>query len=379
MKLKSLIVLGALLLVLFVSVGITTAHENTTAGVELNAEVNSNDNTQDIALAIETTSDDVYGDEKVVIIDITDYNGYSGDKKVLDYEEQFISCKVKDGADYIDDAYVCMYDENGNEYEVWWDEENGYYWVEDKLPVGNHEITICLEDSYYTADPLVNSVVVEKAYFAGDVFCKAYYGTTSDTLTMKATVKDSYGYREDGTVTFKVNGKSYTVKTKNGVATKTVKIKKAGTYTYSAIFKSGNYLDKGVGKAKLYVYSTSKKARTFNVKGYKIVVPLSKYKKLVTAKNTNKPVFYEIKTNKFIKQTYRYYYNGNNYVYKTVKARGIICISFGGKQGLQTAPPNKYSLFLFTRYQFPDSFCTPRISGQKISSEINKLSKAKTR
>ena len=374
MKLKSLIALGALLLVLFVSVGIATANENTTASVELNAEVNSNDNTHDIALGIETALEDVYGDKNAVIIDITDYNGYSGDKKLLDYEEQLISCKVKEGADYIDDASVCMYDENGNGYNVRWDEDNGYYGVEDKLPVGNHEITICLKDSYYTADPLVYSVVVEKSYFAGDVFCKAYYGTTSGTLTMKATVKDSYGYREDGTVTFKVNGKSYSVKTKNGVAIKTVKIKKAGTYTYSATFKSGNYLGKGVGKAKLYVYSTSKKARTFNVKGYKFTLSQNQYKKLINAKNTGKTVRYIIKTNKKVKQTISNDYKN----FRTVNAVAYAYVSYGGKEPQEQRQfPNKYSIVVETKY-------TPYVTNGKLiltkkATTINELKKAKVK
>ena len=65
--------------------------------------------------------------------------------------------------------------------------------------------------------------------------------------------------------------------------------------------------------------------------------------------------------------------------YKTVKTRGIISIAFGGKYGGQTAPVNKYSLYLYTKYQYPDSFCKPRIHGSKVSDEITKLNRAKTR
>ena len=94
-------------------------------------------------------------------------------------------------------------------------------------------------------------------------------------------------------------------KLKNGVATKKIKIKKTGTYKYTAELTDNNYKNSKTGKAKLFVYSASKKARTFKVKGYKIIVPLSKYKKLVEAKNTGKSVSYYIKSNKHIKQQIR--------------------------------------------------------------------------
>ncbi len=379
MKFKRLIVLGALLLVLFVAIGVTTANENTTVeSMGLDAEVNSADGSEIISSDVETTVDNGY--EGVKIIDSTEYDtyGHDEDEHVLDYEDQLITCKVMDSSAFLDDAYVFMEDEKGNVYEAWLDDDEGYYWFECKLPVGKHEITVYLDDSgYYDAEPLTYNVNIEKSYFYGTVSCKSYYGTVSDTLTMKATVKDSYDDREDGTVTFKVNGKSYTVKTKNGVATKTIRIKKAGTYTYTAVFKSGNYIDSGVGKGKLYVYSTSKKARTFKIKKNSIVLPVSKYKKLIKAKNTKKTVYFTIKTNKFIKQTYRKYNNLGKYTLKTVNARILFYIAYGGKDGCQGAMPNKYSMYFSTKYQYPDSFCKPALVGNKQSSEINKLNNVK--
>lgn len=408
MKFKKIIVLAILLLILFVSMGMATANENTTiTGAELNAE----DNLMDY-------------DYNAVIVDTTKYEDASTGNHVLDYDDQLLTFRVKDEYGYTDDAYVCM-KENGKKHKVWWDPDDNDYWIEYKLPVGQHEITVYLDDSYYTAKPLVYNVSVEKSYFIGDVICKSYYGTSGSSLTMKATVKDLFGHREDGTIIFKVNGKSYVVKTKNGVATKTIKIKKAGTYTYSATFKSENYKDHDVGKAKLYVYSTSKKARTFKVKGYRIVVPLAKYKKLVNAKNMGKWICYQIKTNKYFKQKVRYYKtsykwkymgkvtpetahikgwktknlvkhwisDGEYYYtcdaykkvtltkvfYKTVKAKVSIVISYGGKSGGQTAPPNRYYVYLTTPYQNPGwDYCSPWLYGAKKSVVINKLNKAKT-
>ena len=365
---------------LFLSIGIVTANDNATIeSLKINTADGSIDDSASIASNVETTIDDGYEyDDNVIIVDTTEYDTYSHDEDehVLDYEDQLITCRVKDASGYLDDAYVFMYDEKGNVYEAWWDEDAEYYWFEYKLPVGEHEITVYLDDDgYYTAEPLTHNVFVEKSYFYGTVTCKSYYGTAAGTLTMKATVKDSYDAREDGTVTFKVNGKSYTVKTKNGVATKTIRIKKAGTYTYKAIFKSGNYKDTGVGKGKLYVYSTSKSARTFKIKNYKIVVSLAKYKKLVNAKNTNKLIYLELKTNKYYIQKVGHY----KYNLKKVKARVSILLSYGGKNGGQYGTPNKYYMTLMTPYQNPGwDYCTPWLYGAKKSATINKLNSAKT-
>ena len=155
-----------------------------------------------------------------------------------------------------------------------WYDENGYYhFFPMYLDVGTHKVEFTLDDGRYKAEPVSINLKIVPSIFYGDIKCKSYYGTDKTTLTMKATVYDpDADCYEDGYVTFKVNGKSYKVKTKNGVATKTIKIKKAGTYTYTAKFTNNNYKSSVTGKAKLYVYSTTKKARTFNVKGYKFTL-----------------------------------------------------------------------------------------------------------
>ena len=374
MKFKNLIVLSTLLLVLFVGIGVTTANENTTVNtVEL--DTNNQITTDEVLKEYDTVEksdklqsydlDDEYN-AKIIVEDMTvEYS--STDYEITAYIEDMNHNPIENAEAYLDDYLNSEYDSDGY-----------YHFFPMYLDAGTHKLEFTLDDGLYKAEPVTMNLKIVKSVFYGEIKCKAYYGTDKDTLTMKATIYDpDDDYYPDGYVTFKVNGKSYKVKTKDGVAIKKIKIKKVGTYTYTAKFTNENYKSSVTGKAKLYVYSTSKKARTFNLKGYKIVVPVTKYKKLVNAKNTKKGVSYELKTNKFIKQTYRHYYNGNKYVYKTVKARGIICISFGGKTGLQTAPPNKYALYLFTRYQGYDSFCKPTISGYKQTSEINKLNNFK--
>lgn len=363
MKFNNLIVsVSILFLLLFLSVGIAAANENNTI---VSPENDIGDDLSDSDESVDSNDSAEVYNAKIIAKNTT--QKYNGDNevavKIVNKENGIVnSAKVR-----INDRITPTYDDEGI-----------YYFYFDLKP-GNHKLKVTLDDKYHKAKPVLINLKIVKSKFTGQIKCKSYWGTDKDKLTMKATVyNDELFYHENGYVTFKVNGKSYKVKTKNGVAIKTIRIKKAGTFTYIAKFTSEKYSSSVTGKGKLYVYSTSKKSRTFNVKGYKIVVPLKKYIKLVHVKNTKKWVSYEIKTNKFIKQTYRHYYMGNNYVYKTVNARGIICISFGGQKGIQTAPPNKYSLYLFTRCQGPDRFCTPSINGQKISSEINKLNKAKS-
>ena len=267
----------------------------------------------------------------------------------------------------------------GYDSQHYYSKNLGTYVLDVDPNAGNHKVKIELNTSKYLAEPVSVNIKILKSTFNGNIKCKSYHGTDKDTLTMKAKVYDSYeDCYPDGYVIFKVNGKSYKVKTKNGVATKTIKIKKAGTYTYTAKFMNENYKSSQTGKAKLYVYSTSKKARTFNMGKYKVVLSTYKYKKLVKAKNTNKKVDFTVKTNKFIKQSYRDYSGFQKYTVKTVNARVLFNIAYGGKSGSQGAQPNKYCMRFTTVYQFPDSFSTPSITGYKISSVLNKLNAAKT-
>lgn len=357
MKLKNFIVLTFLLMLLFLSIGVATANENATLeSVEFNADDN-----------------------------LTDYNGYYSDDEK--YNAKIIAEDITREYDVDCEVPVYIVDNNNNPISgaepyfdgylnSWYDSDGYYYFYPMYLDAGTHNIEISLDDGIYRAEPAIVNIKIVKSVFYGDIKCKTYYGTDKTTLTMKATVynpdEDCY---EDGYVTFKVNGKSYKVKTKNGVATKTIKIKKAGTYTYTAKFTNKNYKSSVTGKAKLYVYKTSKSARTFKIKSYKIVVPLNKYKQFVNAKNTNKLIYLTLKTNKYVKQKVYFYNKG----FKAVKARVSILFTYGGKNGGQYGAPNKYYMTLMTPYQNPGyDYCTPWLYGAKKSTTINKLNSAKT-
>ena len=411
MKFNNLILLGSfLLLVLLLGIGVATANENNTIeSVELDVGKDLSDSNESV------NSNDSAEEYNAVIIAKNSTQKYNGDNevsvKIVDNDNKIINnAKVR-----INDRITPTYDDEGI-----------YYFYFDLNP-GNHSLKITLDDSHHKAKPVFINLKIVKSKFTGKIKCKSYWGTDKGTLTMKATAyNDELFYNENGQFTFKVNGKSYKVKTKNGVATKTIRIKKPGTFTYTAKFTNDRYSSSPTGKGKLYVYSTSKKARTFKIKGYKIVVPIKKFNKLVNAKNTNKIVCFKIKTNKHVKQEVGngkrvakwkfmgkvlpetahkygwkttnfvkhwmdegvYYYTCNAYKkvyetkmnYRTVNAKVLMEISYGGKKGGQSSVANRYLIFLTTPYQNPGyDACSPWVSGSKISKDISTLNKAKTR
>ena len=335
----------------------------------------------------------------------------------------YFICPIKSNA-YKDRIVLFI---NFNEFLNLDDTKNGKYYFSHSLYTGNYNLKFTLNSNHYKAKTVYMNLKIIKSKFNGKINCKSYWGTEKSSVKMTAKAYNKYWeYNENGYFTFKVNGKSYKVKTKNGVETKTINIKKPGTYTYYAKFTNRNYYSSPIGKGKLYVYSISKKARTFKIKGYHVVVPIKKYKKLINAKNINKAVTFEIKSKKYIKQkvakaqrvykwkymgkvhpttAHRYGWKVTNIVkhwisdgeyyatcsaykkiavtkltYMNVKVRVSIIIAYGGKTGNIYGFPNKYSLYLTTPYQNPGyESCEPGINGYKISSQINKLNKAKTR
>ena len=110
---------------------------------------------------------------------------------------------------------------------------------------------------------------------------------------MKATVKDRFDDTVDeGKVIFKVNGKSYSAKVKDGVAVKKIKLSKAKTYNYKAIFSAKNYVTK-TASSKIYI-KKAKKYYTLKIrnpkikKTFKVKLPYKQYVKILNAKNKNK-------------------------------------------------------------------------------------------
>lgn len=270
MKFNNLILLGSfLLLVLLLGIGVATANENNTIeSVELDVGQDLSDSNESL------NSNDSAEEYNAVIIAKNSTQKYNGDNevavKIVDNENKIINnAKVR-----INDCITPTYDDGGI-----------YYFYFDLNP-GNHSLKITLDDSHHKAKPVFINLKIVKSKFTGKIKCKSYWGTNKGKVTMKATAyNDELFYNENGQFTFKVNGKSYKVKTKNGVATKTIRIKKAGTFTYTAKFTSDKYSSSPTGKGKLYVYSTSKKARTFKIGKYKIVLSLAQMKNWFDAIN----------------------------------------------------------------------------------------------
>ena len=91
-------------------------------------------------------------------------------------------------------------------------------------------------------------------------------------IKLKAIVKRAGKNINEGTVTFTINGKNYNVKVKNGLATKLVKMNKAGKFKYRATFKSTNYITK-----KVYALAIVKKS-------YRTAIIVGNQKKYRTTK-----------------------------------------------------------------------------------------------
>lgn len=159
-------------------------------------------------------------------------------------------------------------------------DSNGYIKIVPPVGVGTYGVTISSNNAHVIASDLKKTATVKKS----SVTMKAYKTTAYQgyKVTLKATVKSQGKKVNEGKVIFKVNGKTYKVSVKNGVATKKLKLKKVKTYKYSATYKGDNFNTKKV-KAKAVVkkrYAT--KITVKNQKGY-----MGK-KKTITVKVTTK-------------------------------------------------------------------------------------------
>lgn len=389
-----------LILLLFLSVSAVSASENQTV-------------LDDSSGNVETADDDEYYDSYIIADDIDEKYSPNNVFNVLLLDEY--------GDDIYGENLKLVWSDGIEESLYEWDDEYGYNTFIDK-GVGNYSAYVVLKNSYYNAEPVKVNIKISKATVK--LSAKEWYTTTGQYATLKVTVKDhNNNLVDDGVVRFKVNGKSYEVDVFDGVASKKIKLSKAKTYTYSATFYGDNYKNKTV-KSKIHVLATTKAARTFNMKGYKVTLTQSQFKKLVDAKNTNKRVSFEVKSNKYVTQkvsfyktTYSWKYKGivspetahergwlcKEYVkhwvsdgeyyytckayekvyntqvyYKNVKARVSLLFSYGGKTGGQYVPANKYCIYLTTPYQNPGyDYCKPWVKGVRISSQLNTIKSTK--
>lgn len=243
MKCKNLLILSGMLLFLILSVGMAAANENTTDIVLDNA-----------------TSDDGYNAE-IVVEDVT--------KEFLSDEEFRIEIYDLDG-NPIDDASPVISFDSKHEYEdLSYNEGSGeYYFFNYYYPkVGTHKVQFKLDDGYYKAKPAVMNVKITKAPV--ELKLKKYVTTTKEYAVLKARAYSNDNIIYDGTVTFKINGKTYKAKINQdtGYATKKIRLTKAKTYTYTATFK-GNGFKTSSASSKVYV-KKYKKYYTFKAIDYK--------------------------------------------------------------------------------------------------------------
>ena len=191
---------------------------------------------------------------------------------------------------------------------------DGYIKFDPKIPVGTYTVTISSNNAHVIADSIVKSATVKKSSVSMSLAkASAYQGYK---VTLKATVKSQGKNVNEGTVKFKINGKTYSVAVKNGVATKSIKLKKAKTYKYTATFAGDNFNTKKVdGKAKVNKrYAT--KIVVKNKKGYF---------------NSKKTITVKVKTKSGKKVKDGYIYVGSSDSYSKVKnGKAKLYVTFSG-------------------------------------------------
>ena len=105
--------------------------------------------------------------------------------------------------------------------------------------VGTWSVTFSSALAHVTASSVQKTAVVNKA----PVKIKAYKAIEYKgfKLILKAKVTSNGKNVNEGTVAFKINGKTYKAAVKNGIATKKIKLKKVKTYKYTAKFTGNNF------------------------------------------------------------------------------------------------------------------------------------------
>ena len=128
-------------------------------------------------------------------------------------------------------------------------DSNGYVSFTPVVGAGTWSVTFTSQLSYVTATAVTKTAVIGKAPVSIQAFKVTEY--KGHKTTIKAKVTSNGKDVNEGTVTFKINGKKYTVAVKNGWATKSVKLTKIKTYKYSAKFNgNGNLYASNSAKSK---------------------------------------------------------------------------------------------------------------------------------
>ena len=247
----------------------------------------------------EASSDDTIIKQplRLVVSDITGKYPYATLKATLKYE---------DGTPF--SGNLVNFVINGKKYEAI--AYDGVALRTVKLPQGTYNCVASYEGDYYFSNSASFKVTVRKA--SVKVTMHPWIATTKQYATLKALVKDEYGKKvNEGSVKFKINGKTYKVKVKKGVATKKVKLRKAKIYKLKSTFSSSNFNTK-TASSKVYV-KKAKKWYKFKYGSLIGKISYKQYTKLLKAHNAGKYKHITIKTGKY--KTYKV----PKYTYKKVK------------------------------------------------------------
>ena len=206
-----------------------------------------------------------------------------------------LKVNVKDIYDNnVTDGKIIFYID-GNEYEA---DVNGSVatYNLNQLKEGTYEVNARFVSDNYVENNVEFNLIVNK--LSSKISAYKWISTTKQYATLKAVVKDSNNKNiNEGTVKFTINGKTYKVKVKKGVATKKVKLTKAKTYSYKATFSAENYKVKS-SSSKVIV----KKAKKWYTYKYgKLVGKISykQYTSLLKAYNAGKYKELTVKTGKY--------------------------------------------------------------------------------
>ena len=398
MKHKKIMIL-AMLFISLLAVSAVSASENVTADTIRADDLNDNidfddedyydDYYEDYNYEDEYSSDSfqprIIPEEYSYRQNIPDQINYSTDYE--DYYGYYISVVNEDGYN-IPDLEVQLADAKTNKKLMAFDydeNEDAYWCCVSNMGVGNHSCKIMVDDYYYDIKPIYFNLEIVKSDV--ELILKETTVVKGDYAILKAKITNFEGSTiyEDGQVKFTVNGKNYYRNINdNGYATLKVQMNKQGTITYSAAYMGDeNHNPSTTKKSKIHVLSTSKSARTIKIKGYSVVIPLDKYKKLVNAKNNGKTYVFKLNTKKTIKQKVDIY-NKKTFkkTTKTVKSRIYIYVAFDGSgKYAGSLPKNQYVAEITTsnQHRYGNIICKKWLFGYKQSKDFTKLNSAKVR
>jgi len=159
--------------------------------------------------------------------------------------------------------------------ELYMPDENGQIFFEPPVGVGTWTVTFSPSVSHIGGSASATATITKSKV---NVKAKKVVEYKGFKIKLKATVKSNGKNVNEGKVAFKINGKTYKVNVKNGVATKKIKLKKIKKYKYTAVYLGNENLYKSkVSKAKAIMKKRQKVKITFK----KPVVYTGQIKKIV--------------------------------------------------------------------------------------------------